>query len=66
MGLDLTLSRTGSFRQLDARLTSTRGADISLLAEGTGDPFNPGLFSGRVYADIKSTDLGAARDLLAR
>ena len=63
MGLDLTLSREGSFRQVDAHLTSTRGADISLLAEGTGDPFNPGLFSGRVYADIKTTDIGAVKDL---
>ncbi len=65
MDLDLTLSRDGSHRRLGARLTSTRGAEIEVLAEGVGDPFRPDLFSGQVYADIRSPDLGAVRDLFA-
>lgn len=65
LDLDLTLSRSGSHRRLDAELTSTRGAQISLLAEGVGDPFRPELFAGQVYTDIRSPDLGAARALVA-
>ena len=64
LGLDLLLSRDGSQRRVEATLTSTRGARIVVLAEGVGDPFRPELFSGRVYADIQSTDLGAIKDLL--
>jgi uncharacterized protein (TIGR02099 family) len=65
MDLDLSLSRDGSHRQVDARLTSTRGAVINVLAEGVGDPFSPEYFSGQVYADFRSTDLGAVKDLVA-
>ena len=57
LGLDLRLSRDGSDRRMEATLTSTRGAVISVLAQGIGDPFRPDLFSGQVYADIQSTDL---------
>jgi uncharacterized protein (TIGR02099 family) len=64
LGLDLLLSRDGSQRKVEATLTSTRGAHIVVVAEGVGDPFRPELFSGRVYADIQATDLGAIKDLL--
>jgi len=64
LGLDLVLTREGSHRRVDARLTSTRGAEITLLAEGLGNPFEPDHFSGRFYVEFNTTDLGAVRDLL--
>lgn len=63
LGLDLTLSREGSERRVQAALTSTAGARVTVLAHGLGDPFRPEQFSGQAYLDIQSTNLGAARDL---
>ncbi len=64
LGLDLQLSRQGSLRRVEAKLSSTRGAHIAVLAQGMGDPFRPELFSGQVYLNIQTTDLGAVKDLL--
>jgi uncharacterized protein (TIGR02099 family) len=63
-GLDLLLSRDGSVRRLDAELSSTSGTQISVLAEGVGDPFSPELFAGQAYLNIQSTDLGALKEML--
>ena len=41
LGLDLQLSREGSFRRVEATLSSSRGARIAVLAQGVGDPFQP-------------------------
>jgi uncharacterized protein (TIGR02099 family) len=65
MVLDVLLTREGSFRRVEASLVSERGTDISILAEGVGDPFQPQLFTGDLYLDIQSTDLGAVKDMLA-
>jgi uncharacterized protein (TIGR02099 family) len=65
LGLDLQLSRDGSFRHVAATLSSSRGARIVVLAQGVGDPFQPERFSGQVYLNLHSTDLGAVKDLLS-
>ncbi len=65
LGLDLQLSRQGSLRRVEANLSSTRGAHIAVLAQGVGDPFRPERFSGQVYLNIQTTDLGAVKDLLS-
>ncbi|MAT94753.1 MAG: hypothetical protein CME59_19445 [Halioglobus sp.] len=65
LDLDLMLSRDGSARQVEAQLASTGGATITALASGRGDPFRPQTFSGDLYLDIDTTDLGAVRDMLA-
>lgn len=62
--LDLTLSRDRSERRVQATLTSTAGARVAVTAEGSGDPFRPEAFTGRAYLDIRSTNLGAMRDVL--
>ncbi|HDY81407.1 MAG TPA: hypothetical protein ENH48_00420 [Halieaceae bacterium] len=64
LSLDLLLSRDGSHRQMEASLLSTAGTDITILAEGVGDPFEPDLFSGELYLDIQSTNMGAVKDML--
>lgn len=64
LALDLTLSREGSERRMQATLTSTAGARVAILAQGLGDPFRPEQFSGQAYLNIQSTNLGAVRDLL--
>jgi uncharacterized protein (TIGR02099 family) len=64
LDLDLRLSREGSQRHVAATLSSTRGARIAVLAQGVGDPFHPELFSGQVYLNMQTTDLGAVRDLV--
>ena len=63
LDLSLLLSRDGSRRRIEANLTSTRGTDISILAEGVGDPFEPAFFTGDLYVNIHSTDLGAVKDV---
>lgn len=63
--LNLRLSREGSYRYLDANLVSNAGTTIKVLGEGVGNPFTPDVFSGELYLDINSTDLGASRDLIA-
>jgi len=65
LDLDLLLTRDGSHRRVEASLVSARGTDISVLAEGVGDPFQPQLFTGELYLDIESRDLGAVKDMLA-
>ncbi len=65
LGLDLQLSREGSFRRVEATLSSSRGARIAVLGQGVGDPFQPELFSGQLYLNIHSTDLGAVKELLS-
>ena len=44
---------------------STAGAEIRVLGEGLGDPFHPEAFSGELYLDVDSSDLGAMRQLIA-
>ena len=41
LDLSLRLERDGSHRRLEVALTSSRGAQISILGEGVGDPFTP-------------------------
>lgn len=65
LGLDLELSREGSQRDVQATLSSSAGARIAVLARGLGDPFKPDVFSGQLYIDLQSTDLGAMREMLA-
>ncbi len=65
LGLDLRLSRDGSQRHMEARLTSARGTVISLLAEGVGDPTRPESFVGELYVAIQVTDLAAAREFIS-
>ncbi|MBP6700952.1 MAG: hypothetical protein KA135_06870, partial [Halioglobus sp.] len=62
-GLDLTLAREGSDRRLEGRLTSSRGMEVMVLAEGIGNPFEPGSFSGQLYLDISAVDVGAVTEL---
>ena len=65
LGLDLRLSRDGSQRHMEARLTSARGTVISLLADGVGDPTRPESFVGESYVAIQATDLAAAREFIS-
>lgn len=65
LDVSLRLEREGSYRRVEAELVSTRGTRINVLAEGVGDPFKPKLFSGDLYLDIQSTDLGAVKDVWA-
>jgi hypothetical protein len=65
LGLDLELSRERSQREVQATLSSSAGARIAVLARGLGDPFKPDLFSGQLYLDVQSTDLGAVQDMFA-
>jgi len=63
--MDARLSREGSRRWLQASLHSTRGTQISALAEGVGNPFDPGQFRGDLYLKLDSRDLGAVREVFA-
>ena len=65
MSLNLLLSRQGSARRVEAKLSSTSGTHISVLAEGVGDPLRPDFFTGQAYLDIQVSDLGAVNDLVA-
>tara|TARA_R110002124_G_scaffold22915_6_gene85541 strand:- start:86 stop:4093 length:4008 start_codon:yes stop_codon:yes gene_type:complete len=65
LGLDLELAREGSERHVQATLASSAGARIAVVARGLGNPFTPQLFSGQLYLDMQSTDLGAVRRMLA-
>ncbi|MFT4518942.1 MAG: hypothetical protein ACI9JM_001331 [Halioglobus sp.] len=65
LDFSLLLSRSGSHRQIDARLQSTAGLVVSILAKGVGNPLQPENFSGNVYMDIHTPDLGAAKAMLA-
>ena len=65
LGLDLELSRDGSQRDVQATLSSSAGGHIAVLARGLGDPFKPDLFSGQLYLDLQSADLGAAQEMFA-
>lgn len=62
--LGLLLAREGSQRRVQASLLSTRGTEILILGEGVGDPFRPDNFSGDLYLNVRSDDLGAVRDVL--
>ncbi|MEH6635753.1 MAG: DUF3971 domain-containing protein, partial [Halioglobus sp.] len=64
LDLELLLSRDGSYRHVEAQLISTAGTDITILAEGVGNPFAPELFNGDLYLDIQSSDLGALKHML--
>ena len=62
--LDLALSREGSRRRLEGTLSGSRGLEIMALAEGVGNPFEPGSFTGELYLDIAADQVGAVTDLL--
>ena len=64
LDVNLLLSRDGSRRRLEAELVSTRGTDISILADGVGDPLRPEFFAGDVYVEIHTLDLGAIKDMM--
>jgi uncharacterized protein (TIGR02099 family) len=63
--LDLQMSREGSYRRIEAKLSSTGGMQIFALAEGLGNPFEPEQFSGDAYLKLGSSDIGSVRGLLA-
>ncbi len=65
LDLSLRLERDGSHRRLEVELASSRGARISILGDGVGDPFSPELFAGEYYARVTTDDLGAVRQVLA-
>ena len=46
--LDLALSREGSRRRLEG-IFRIQGLEIMALAEGVGNPFEPGSFTGELY-----------------
>ena len=62
--LNLALSREGSRRHLEGQLLSSRGMEIFFLGEGIGNPFAPEAFTGRLYLDVATAELGAVNDLL--
>ncbi|MBE9539752.1 MAG: hypothetical protein IMF06_11760, partial [Proteobacteria bacterium] len=65
--LDLALRRTGSSRLLEAKIVSqTTGTQISLVAEGVGNPMKRDAFVGELYLNIDMTDLGAFQQLVNR
>lgn len=64
LDLELELLREGSRRYLDATLYSARGTRIHMLGRGLGNPFRPDAFTGELYLDIGSSDLGAIGGLL--
>lgn len=64
LDVNLLFSREGSRRRLEAELVSTRGMEISILADGIGDLLRPNVFAGEVYVDINTPDLGAIKDML--
>ena len=64
LDVNLLLSRDGSRRRLEAELVSTRGTDISILADGVGDPLRPDFFAGDVYVEIHTPDMGAIKDMM--
>ncbi len=61
--LDLALSRQGSRRQLNGKLSSSRGLEALVLGDGVGNFFEPGAFSGQLYLDLTAPDVGAVTDL---
>jgi uncharacterized protein YhdP len=65
LDLSLRLERDGSLRRLEVGLESSRGARITVLGEGVGDPFIPELFTGELYTRITTDDLGAVRQMLS-
>lgn len=66
LALDLALYREGSRRALEGKLLSSRGLEVTVLANGVGNPFEPDLFSGQFYLDVRATDVGALTGLLAK
>lgn len=63
LALDLQLSREGSRRQVEAEIRSDGGLQVSALAFGVGNPFEPELFDGELYLDIGIAELAGAADL---
>jgi uncharacterized protein (TIGR02099 family) len=63
LDLNLLLLRKGSNRRLEATLGSSRGIEITALANGLGNPFIPEQFKGDLYVDIQTPNMGAAKDL---
>lgn len=65
LDVSLRLERDGSYRRVEARLVSSKGTHISVLAEGVGNPFTPDQFSGDLYLDIQTSDLGGVKQMWA-
>ncbi|QIB66581.1 YhdP family protein [Kineobactrum salinum] len=61
--LDLTLSRDGSRRQLRARLLSGQDSQITVLADGLGNPFTGTDYTGEFYVHASLPDLGQLSQL---
>jgi uncharacterized protein (TIGR02099 family) len=64
--LDIALSREGSHRRLKGTLSSSRGLEALVLAQGVGNPFEPGAFSGQLYLDLAALEVAALTDLLGQ
>jgi uncharacterized protein (TIGR02099 family) len=64
-GLDLALSREGSHRRLEGRLSSSRGMELTALAEGVGNPFEPASFNGQLYLNVAAADVAALAEFRA-
>jgi uncharacterized protein (TIGR02099 family) len=64
LDLELELLREGSSRYLDATLYSAHGTRIHMLGQGLGNPFRPDAFTGELYLDMGSSDLGAIGGML--
>jgi uncharacterized protein (TIGR02099 family) len=62
--LDLGLSREGSRRRLDGKLSTSRGLEALVLGDGIGNPFEPESFTGQLYLELEAADVGAVTDLL--
>lgn len=64
--LDLQLQRRGARRHIDASLRSTVGTVLDILAAGVGDPLQPGSFTGNVYLQFDTPDVGALHMLMGK
>ncbi len=64
-GLDLALSREGSHRRLEGRLSTSRGMELTALAEGVGNPFEPASFNGQLYLNVAAADVAALAEFRA-
>lgn len=62
---DLHLDREGSTRRIGATLVSRHGSEIEVVGRGVGNPFRPETFTGELFLDIGSDNLGAVREMLA-
>lgn len=63
-GLELSLLRVGESRTLDASLTLAADSQLTLHAEGVGNPLDTSSWRGDVYARVRSAEVGVVLDWL--